>query len=111
MLFCSACTDPDQTRIANACVNAASQGSVANSGSISARCDCVARSAKKYLDKGDYALLAKASSAYMSNEDNETKLHDIVNSLVDSGVSPARASLTAMDFMFLAHKIDGECHE
>ena len=111
-LLCSACTDPDRTRIANACVNAASQGAASNSVSISSRCDCVARSAKKYLDRSDYALLAKASSAYMSTEDDETKLHDIVNSLVEiSGVSPTRAGLTAMDFVFLAHKIDDECHE
>ena len=108
-ILCCACTDPSQTKIRNACINAASANPGVSSTSIANECDCIATSAKKYLDKDDYVLLAKVSSVYMSNADDEAKLHGIANELVDSGVTPARASIAAMDFIFLAHKVDGEC--
>lgn len=107
-VVCSACTDPNQTAIANACTHA-SAANGPTTASISGQCECVALAAKKYLDKEDFALLARVSSIYMSNEDDETKLHAMTNELMDSGVTPTRAALAAMDFVFLAHKIDGEC--
>ena len=46
----------------------------------------------------------------MSNEDRSVKLHDIVGALIETGVSQSRAVILATDFMFLAYRLNGECH-
>jgi len=109
LICCASCADPNETRIRDACEHAAENGMAPHQADTAQRCSCIAASAKRYLDKEDYALLAKVSAIYTSDDDQETKVHGMINTLVDAGVSPSRAALIAMDFMFLAHKVDAEC--
>ena len=106
LLFVGACSDPNKTAIREACINTVSPS---GSSATTEQCECVASAAQKYLDKDDYALFARVSTIYVAKDDSETKAHEVINSLMDAGLTPARAGLTAMDFAFLAHKINREC--
>ena len=108
VLACVGCSDHNETVVRDACINAAASASASTSATAT-RCSCVAAAAKRYLSKDDFDMLAKVSTFYMSNDDTETKTHFMINALVDSGVTPARASMTAMDIMFFAQKADREC--
>ena len=104
----TACTDRNQSRIESACVRAGAS-IFSEAKVVSQRCECVARIAKKDLDPKDFALLASVSTIYMSSDDDETKLHEIVVSLLNSGITEGRAIALSADFIFLAHRIDRVC--
>ena len=107
--LCFSCSDPNETRIRDACIAAGASEAEAQTPLASKNCSCVAAAAKKYLDKEDFELLAKVSSIYLSKQDEETKMHNTFNALVDAGSTPTKATVTIVDFGFLMHKVDREC--
>lgn len=77
--------------------------------SLSSRCECAASAAQKYLDPDDYKLLVGVAGIYSENTAADVKFQKLITGLVSLGVTPEKASIAAMDMMFLAHKVANEC--
>ncbi|MGA9794060.1 MAG: hypothetical protein WBQ17_00865 [Rhizomicrobium sp.] len=92
--------------LADACIKAG--GGTADA-SLSSRCECAASAAEKYLDPEDYKLLVGVAGIYNENISAGTKLQELIVGIANEGVTPSKASVAAMDMMFLAHKVANEC--
>lgn len=109
VILCAACAKSPEARIVDACMKATAQAAAENASARAAACDCFARSAERNLDKRDYELLASVSAIYMSDETRPRKLQETVNLFENSGMTAARAGISAMDLFFLADSLNREC--
>jgi len=106
LLILSACADSNEAHIREVCIAANRAG---NSQQVSDRCTCFAESAKKYLDKEDYALLAKSSEIYLSDRSDGEKVDAVTRAFLERGQDPIQAGIGALDFVMLVHKVSREC--
>jgi len=88
---------------------AASQTPAMRSDVADKQCVCATDAAEKYLDKDNYKMLAGVATIYNSPDPDDIKIHKLIDAAVRSGMTPSKATMAAIDMMFLAHKVSTLC--
>jgi hypothetical protein len=108
MLGLTSCASRENRILTDACVKAG-QSNAMSGPSLNSRCGCAASAAEKYLDPDDLKLLVGVAGIYNENAPDDVKAKDLIAGMVESGITPSKAAIAAVDMIFLAHKDASEC--
>jgi hypothetical protein len=104
-----ACAGRDEATLTDACVKAGHSSQLGDQASLTSHCRCSAEVARKYLDPDDFRLLVSVAAIYNENVSDGVKLRRLIDGMLASGLTPAKASVAALDLLSLAHKAADEC--